>query len=288
MKTLPKVLIGTGVVAGVATFVVKLLTDDTHTFKDIPPDIAPPPPGTTGYKRVDALLPRLASIADTQNIPLGLLAGWIAKESGGKLATKPQPGPGDTSMDERGYGQLSPDESLKLRLDHQRLSTDSDYSLRALVNLIHEYEVDVQTLKLPAADGYSAFYWLLVKLNHTVGVGQTKKWAKAALDAGKADSWDDFKTFVLGKSWKGPQPKKWLPFMDELYAIGRPFGFGDTLSGPRVAGIPANEMQAHQRASGTWVVDGGGVPGRFPGGREPESIDNSISTSLVGLDIFCS
>ncbi len=190
----------------------------------------PTPPGSSGHKLVDKLLPQLSQLANTSNIPLGLLVGWVAKESGGKLSDT-------TSMDERGYFQLSPDESKRLRLDHQRLSTDSDYSLRAGANLIHEYEGNVQALKIPAADGYSAFYWLLVKLCHTVGVGQTKKWTQGALDAGKADTWSDFESFVRSKSWKGPQPKKWLPFMDQLYAIGKPFGFGDAASvGPAIVG----------------------------------------------------
>lgn len=258
MKTLPRLLIGTGIVAGVGTLVVKLLTDDVHTFKDIPPDVPlPAAPGKSGYKLVDALLPKLRPLASSSGVPLGLLVGWIAKESGGKLATKPQPGPGDTSMDERGYFQLSPDESKKLGLDHQRLSTDSDYSLQAGIDLINEYQGNVKALNVPAATSGTAFYWLLVKLCHTVGTGQTKKWAQAALSAGQADSWGDFEALVKGQNWKGPQPSKWFPFMDSLYAIGRPFGFGDAASiGPAVAGDAA--------------------------------VDESKSTGLVGLDIFAS
>lgn len=277
MKTLSRALIGTGIVAGVGALVVKLLTDDAHTFKDIQPD-APPTPGKTGYKRVDALLPKLTQIASAAGIPLGLLVAWICKESGGKL--------GDTtSMDERGYFQLSPDESKKLGLDHQRLSIDSDYSLQAGVELIHEYEGVVQGLNVPAATSYSAFYWLLVKLCHTVGTGQTKKWVQAALDAGAAGSWHDFETFVRGKSWKGPQPSKWFPFMDALYAVGKPFGFGDASSvGPAVVGGDS-QMRAHRHASGTWVVDGGGRPGHFPGGR---TTTPTRSTGRIGIDIFAS
>lgn len=237
MKTLP-IVIGTGAV-GLGAILYAVLTSDTHTYKDTPlPDVSPAPPGRTGHKRVDVLFPQLETLARQHNIPLGLLVAWIVKESAGVLAKHPQPGPGDTSLDERGYFQLSPEESARLRIDHQRLSTDSDYSLLAGPRLIHEYEPVVQALNIPAADGYSAFYWLLTKLCHTVGTGQTKKWAKAALAAGQADSWNAFKTFVLSKSWKGPQPKKWFPFMDDLYRIGAPFGFGDALpsSAPRVAG----------------------------------------------------
>jgi hypothetical protein len=273
---------------GLGYLLYRALTEDVHTFKETPPpDVVPPPPpgstSSTGYKRIDALLPKLTQLANANGIPLGLLVGWIAKESAGKLAIHPQPGPGDTSMDERGFFQISPDESKKLRLDHQRLSTDSDYSLQAGIDLIHEYETAVQALNIPAATSYSAFYWLLVKLNHTVGVGQTKKWAQAAIAADKASAWGDFEKFVLSQNWKGPQPKKWLPFIDDLYRIGQPFGFGDAGSpGPAVAGD--TEMHAHRRHSGTWVVDGGGRPGHFPGGRDPLP----RPTGLFGLDIFVS
>jgi hypothetical protein len=281
MKVLPYI-IGAGATIGISALALRLFTADVHTFKDVPLDYSPPPPGKTGRKLVDALLSRLQALSSQHDIPLGVLVGWIVKESGGKLAEHPQPGPGDTLMDERGYGQLSPAESKKLGIDHQRLSTDSDYSLQALVSLIHEYEGDVLALKISSATKYGAFYWLLVKLCHTVGVGQTKKWVEAARDAGAIGSWSDFEAFVLSKSWRGPQPKKWLPFMDSLYAIGKPFGFGTASSvGPAVAGL---SMRARQRASGTWVVDGGGRPGRFPGGRAPLP----RPTGLVGIDVFVS
>lgn len=266
-------VVGAGVTIGAGAVLLRLLTSDVHTFKeDVPPDVSPPPPGKTGHKLVDALLPKLRDLASRNNIPLGLIVGWIIKESGGKLTDT-------TSTDERGYFQISPDESAKLGIDHQRLSTDSDYSLDAGARLIHEYETTVAGLKVAAADGYSAFYWLLVKLCHTVGTGQTKKWVEAAQVAGAAGSWADFEAYVLGKSWRGPQPKKWFPFMDSLYTIGKPFGFGNASSaGPAVAGLPANEMRARRRESGTW-----GRPGRFSGGRSPVK-----RGGLLGLDVFAS
>lgn len=237
MKALPYV-IGAGATVGVGALLLRAFTADVHTLKDLPPDYSPPPPGKTGHHFVDALLPKLREMASNSNIPLGLLVGWIVKESGGKLAKYPQPGPGDTSMDERGYFQLTPDESQKLGLDHQRLSTDSDYSLAAGPLRIRECEAATRALNVPAAQPGTAFYWLLVKLQHTVGSGQTKKWVEGAKAAGKADSWGAFEAYVLGERWRGPQPKKWFPFMDDLYRVGKPFGFGDASSiGPAVAGV---------------------------------------------------
>ena len=60
----------------------------------------PAVPGSTGKKGVDAILSKLRKAAFASGIPLGLLVGWIAKESAGRLATKPQPGPGDNAKPE--------------------------------------------------------------------------------------------------------------------------------------------------------------------------------------------
>jgi hypothetical protein len=187
-----------------------------RTIKDIKPD-APPTPGKTGYKRIDAILGALKAAASAAGIPLGLMVGWIAKESGGKLTDT-------TSLDERGYFQLMPAESKKLDLDHQRLSTDSDYSIMAGVDLIQDYQKTVEALAVAPAG--SSYYWKLVKLAHSMGSGQVKKVVKAAVAAGSAGSWSDLETFAVGMKINGPQPKKWFPFVDTVYAVGKPFGFG--------------------------------------------------------------
>lgn len=250
-RTVAVVLGGVGV-GGAAYVAYDWLFGDYRAPKDTPPDEAATP-DHTGYKRVDALLPKLKEVASSSGIPLGLLVGWIAKESAGKLATHPQPGPGDTKMDERGYFQLMPDESKELGIDHQRLSTDSDYSLDAGVKLVRHYQAVVDALG--AAKGGTTLYWLLVKLAHTVGSGQLKKWARAAQAAARGATWDDFKAFVLGEHWTGPQPKKWLPFVDEVYAVGRPFGFGSP-DAPLVSGIWRRRRTRRSTRSGLMTLGG--------------------------------
>jgi hypothetical protein len=224
---------GAVLTGGLALLGYQYLFGDYRTLKDIQPDdVAPgamPTPGKTGWKRVDALLPKLRAISASTGIPLGLLIAWIAKESGGNIASH-------TSLDERGLLQLMPAESKKLGLDHERLSTDLDYSLDAGVKLIQQYYADALALGVAAAPAGSSFAWMLTKLIHTVGGGQTRKWVKAAQAAGAMGSWGDFETFVLGQRWTGPQPKKWMPFMDSIYKLGRPFGFGSE-SAPLVAGL---------------------------------------------------
>jgi hypothetical protein len=216
-----------GVIVGVAVGTWYALTRDVHTLKDTPPDSLPPAPalGKTGWKLVDKLLPKLQAMSSSTGIPLGLLVGWIAKESGGRLNDK-------TSLDERGYFQLMPDESRAIGVEHERLSTDSDYSLDAGMKLIRKYQSTINNLDLAGAPAGSTYYWRLVKLAHSMGSGQTKKIVDRAKAAGQAGSWNQLEQFALGLSINGPQPKKWFPFIDLIYRIGAPFGFGNEVSSP--------------------------------------------------------
>lgn len=213
-----------GVAAGLITWSA-LTYKDVHALKDIAAD-SPATSGKTGWKRVDAILDKLRDLAEQTGIPLGLLVGWIAKESGGKLAVYPQPGKGDTSLDERGFFQLTPEESQKLGVDHMRLSVDADYSLNAGMKLVREYQSTINSIMDGVTSAGTSYYWRLVKLAHSMGSGQVKKIVKAAKDAGQAGSWEELKDFALGMKIKGPQPKKWFPFVDTVYKVGRPFGFG--------------------------------------------------------------
>jgi len=192
------------------------------------PDL-PPAPGSTRYKLVDAILPELQKASAASGVPLGLLVGWVAKESGGKIGEV-------TRLDERGLFQLMPDESKRLGLDHQRLSTDLVYSINAGLLLIATYMKDVDALGV-AAKG-STYYWLLVKLAHTMGVGAMDKIVAAAKASGQAGSWSALESYALANnaallSATKHSPSKWFPFIDALYDVGAPFGFGsaDTVVG---------------------------------------------------------
>jgi hypothetical protein len=208
-----------GAIVGVGLGAWYLLTRDIHTMKDQVPDALPQAPalGKTGWRLVDKILPQLQSAASANGIPLGLLVGWIAKESGGRLGDK-------TSLNELGLFQLMPAESQSIGVDHERLSTDLDYSIDAGIRLIKKYMSTVVALDVAPAG--SSYFWKLVKLVHSVGGGQTKKIVTAAKSDGQAGSWDQLEQYALGMMVAGPQPKKWLPFVDKVYAVGRPFGFG--------------------------------------------------------------
>jgi hypothetical protein len=202
---------------------------------------------------------KLAKAAAESGLPLGLLIGWVAKESAGKLGVSPKQKPlkGDTDV-ERGYFQLAPDESKALKLDHKRLSEDSDYSIAGGIALVKDYADFVK--KLDVAEPDTAYFWRVVKLVHTMGRGATKKIVEGAKSAGAASSWETLSQHAVGnndlylKKTKH-SPRKWFPLVDQVYAIGRPYGFGkDAPAGPpiTVSGIvqsyTAEDCEALARA----------------------------------------
>ncbi|HKW48697.1 MAG TPA: transglycosylase SLT domain-containing protein, partial [Gemmatimonadaceae bacterium] len=232
------------IAGGAAALLLLALSGEDRAVPVNEPDL-PATPGSTRYRRVDAILPQLQTAAAQSGVPLGLLVGWIARESGGKLATKPQPGPGDTKLDERGYFQLMPAESAALGFDHQKLSTDPTYSINAGLALIGKYMGEVD--KLGVAPKGSTYYWLLVKLAHTMGTGAMKKIVAAAQSQGAAKSWPDLRGYALAHdrellSATKHSPAKWFPFVDDVYQTGAAFGFGQAAAvvggGPVFKDIP--------------------------------------------------
>lgn len=216
------------VVAAVAT-VAYLASDhgrpdrpDYQPDEPMPPALPGTAPSSTGYKNVDKILDDLKKASESSRIPLGLLVGWVAKESNGRLAVHPQPGPGDTKLDERGYFQLTPAESKAIGFDHKRLSTDSIYSINAGLAIIGKYMGVVE--RLGVAPNGTSYFWKMVKLTHSMGSGQTSKIVGKAKAEGKATSWDVLETYATNLPIGGSQPKKWMPFVDAVAKIGAPFG----------------------------------------------------------------
>jgi len=197
------------------------------TVNDDPPvhePDAPPTPGHTGYELVDAMLPQLKQAAESSGIPLGLLVGWIAKESGGRLGEV-------TTLGERGVFQLIGSESKTLGLDHERLSTDLVYSINAGLALIGYYSGKAD--KLGIATRGTSYFWKLVKLIHSMGEGAVKKIVDAAVDAHATGSWAALEKYAMDNNADllhatKHSPSKWFPFVDAVYKVGAPFGFGSS------------------------------------------------------------
>lgn len=227
MFLLPILLLlgGTATIAGVLI----ASQDEDQPVPDHPPDLPSAPLGRTRWAGVNAILDELRKAATASMIPLGLLVGWIAHESGGLLEGWGSPRAKLTKYNERGFFQLMPDESKSLGLDHDRLSTDPQYSINAGLALIARYEGVVD--RMAAATPGSALYFLLVKLVHTIGPGNAEKWVKEAQADGAMGSWQAFSSWALDHDSSllhetKHSPKKWIPFLQKIYDTGRPFGFG--------------------------------------------------------------
>ncbi|KKW46506.1 MAG: hypothetical protein UY96_C0003G0009 [Parcubacteria group bacterium GW2011_GWB1_56_8] len=216
------------IAAGATAIIALAFTDDDGPVPNYLPDL-PPMSGSTRYKKVDAILGELKKASETSGIPLGLLVGWVAKESGGRLSEVPKPLKGEPDG-ERGYFQLTPSESRSLGLDHKRLSEDPIYSINAGLLLIGRYMKAVDALGV-AVPG-SMYYWLLVKLAHTMGSGAMKIIVNGAKAAGAARTWDALERHALDNearyfSATKHSPSKWFPLVDKVREVGQPFGFGD-------------------------------------------------------------
>lgn len=172
------------------------------------------------------LRPQLQSLCNAWLVPLGVPVGWIQVESGGRLDEV-------TTLKERGYFQLMPSESADLGLQHERLTTDSMYSLSAGFKLINYYSRAIGRVCRIGGIEYvrpgTEYHWRLVKLGHSMGLGATQR---ILLDAAKEHatiSWDVLKAYALQNDAALTQktkhsPAKWFPFIDRMFAIGQPYG----------------------------------------------------------------
>jgi hypothetical protein len=215
--------------------------DEGGPVPDNPPDIvaAPKSAKAAGYdsrwngkiwKLVDALIPGFTRASDATGIPLGLMVGWVATESGGKIGSAPAPLKGQPDS-ERGFFQLTPSESARFGLDHMRLSTDPNYSIDAGIKLIQHYAKQAEALAVAPKD--SRYFWMLTKLGHTIGSGATKIIVNGAREAGQARSWEALYKHALDNEKKylsatKHSPTKWFPHVEKAWQIGAPFGFGSS------------------------------------------------------------
>jgi hypothetical protein len=120
---------------------------------------------TPAARRWAALVPLLDS--SRGEIPLDFLLGWIYVESNGLIDVI-------TSIDERGFFQIHPDESRDRHFDHRRLTTDPNYSVRSGLQLVRSY-ADLARRRFPWIPPGSELFWRVVKLQHAMGSGLARK-----------------------------------------------------------------------------------------------------------------
>jgi hypothetical protein len=132
-------------------------------------------------------------------IPLEFILGWIKIESGGVVTTIPTYKAGHKDLNERGYFQISKEESQKLKLDHPRLSTDKAYSIQGGIRLINSYANSVRAFGINETN---PVFWHIVKLWHAAS-GIAHSAVKFALQNRQVlQNWDDFKNYILEREWK--------------------------------------------------------------------------------------
>ena len=195
-------IIGSGL-----AFAYALLTagdDDDENEPDLPPS-----QGSTRYKRVDQILDSLRAASASSGVPLGVLVGWVAVESGGRIEL------------EGGLFRLSADEVKAIGCDRARLSSDLVYSVNAGLMLIAHYMRVADELAV-AARG-TPYYWLLVHLCHVLGEKECRAVVSAAKHAGETRAWDKLGTYAAQVN---PSTSKAFARADKARATGEGFGFG--------------------------------------------------------------
>ncbi len=134
----------------------------------------------------------LASMLDRYrvDIPLEFLLGWIAVESDGCIDVITHP------ENERGFFQIMPSESRMMRFDHERLTTDPDYSVQAGIQLVRNY-MNLARMRYPWATPGSDLFWRLVKLQHAMGSGLVSKLLSSMLTSNLPMTWEAIKRYEV-------------------------------------------------------------------------------------------
>jgi hypothetical protein len=128
------------------------------------------------------------------DIPLPFLLGWIAVESDGRIDVV-------TSLNERGFFQIHPDESNDRHFDHDRLTTDAEYSVRAGIANVRYY-ANLARKRFPSIPVGSELFWRVVKLQHALGSPLTRRLLDGMRASGIPLSWDAIKQYEVTH---GPQ-----------------------------------------------------------------------------------
>jgi hypothetical protein len=149
------------------------------------------------------------------DIPLEILLGWAQLESGLQLGSS-------TSICERGYFQLHPGNSIELKLDHDLIGTDKDYSVRAGIALVNQCRKYVNALRVPAG---TDLYWRLVKLCHWLPSGPKKLLAVMRKSGVEPADWATIRNFVnqhdqeLKSTFAGHPPSQGTQNVDHMFKL---------------------------------------------------------------------
>lgn len=161
------------------------------------PAAAPPAGGTPAAAQFTGRVPSaqrwrlLVPLLDRYraDIPLDFLLGWVAVESGARVDDR-------TSLDERGFFQIHPDESRDRHFDHLRLSSDPDYSVRAGIENVRYYAA-LARRRFPSVPAGSELFWRIVKLQHAMGSGLAKQLLDGLSATGVPLTWEAIERYEI-------------------------------------------------------------------------------------------
>jgi hypothetical protein len=130
------------------------------------------------------------------DIPLWFLLGWIAAESDGRIDVV-------TSLDERGFFQIHPDESrdAKPPIHHSLLSLDPEYSVQAGIQLVRYYE-NLARQRFPWIPRGSELFWRIVKLQHAMGSGTAYRLLGRMHASGIVMTWEAIRRYEVAEGPK--------------------------------------------------------------------------------------
>lgn len=186
--------------------------------------------------RINPILPYIEKYRGA--IPLSFILGWIWVESRGDITEIPKYKPGTKDLDERGYFQISKDESIHLKFDHTRLSRDPEYSVQSGISLINSY---TKAVKGSGIDESNPIFWKLVKLWHAASGIAHKIVSYAKTKGFGLRDWNDLKGFILTKEWNNFEPTLYkFKITDKRNYVIRLFTNVDHLSG--AASLIRNQM----------------------------------------------
>jgi LAS superfamily LD-carboxypeptidase LdcB len=173
---------------------------------------------TPQRQRFSALVPLLDR--HRGDIPLDFLLGWIDVESNGRIDV-------ETSLRERGFFQIHPEESQDNRFDHERIGTDPEYSVQAGIALVRLY-ASLARKRFAWIPSGSELFWRVVKLQHAMGAGLTKQLFAAMQQRGMPPtSWEVIKAFEPTAGAQAlhrllrVEPGRFARNVDKVFARGR-------------------------------------------------------------------
>lgn len=151
---------------------------------------APPPPLAKipyGVSSANELVPLLEK--HRGDIPVEVLLAWMDVESGRQLGSH-------TSICERGYFQLHPEESISLGLNHDLVGSNAQYSIIAGIRLVNQYRQRVNRLRPYGIIPGSDTYWRLVKLCHWIPSAGEKMLASMQKQGVAVTDWTGISNFA--------------------------------------------------------------------------------------------